>query len=138
MKRDVRLRFARRRPAALKTAFYLFVVSAALLPAVARADLSDALRREIDKTVHAAKTLRQAALAEGLRSFYTARGHAPVWATERGLTERGRAVMRLLSFAAQEGLEPGDYALAAEMRNAPAGGDPATARREMAVAILIM
>tara|TARA_R110002110_G_scaffold12812_2_gene61294 strand:- start:314 stop:1960 length:1647 start_codon:yes stop_codon:yes gene_type:complete len=138
MKRSVRRRSGQRRPVALWAAFCLFFVSASLLPASVRADLSDALRKGIDKSAHAAKTLRQAAFAEGLRSFYTARGHAPVWATGRGLTERGRAVMRLLSLAAQEGLEPGDYALAQEMRDTPTGGDEAAARREMAVAILIM
>jgi L,D-transpeptidase YcbB len=117
----------------------LLVCGTVLMPAISHAEISAALRIEIDKTVDAAKSLRETALAAGLQDFYRARNHLPVWTTERGLTERGQAALSLSSLAVPEGLEPGDYALADEIRAMPATADVTIrARREIAVADLIM
>ena len=105
---------------------------------MARADISAALRIEIGKAVDAAKSRRETALAAGLRDFYSARDHSPVWTTETGLTERGQAVLGLPSLAGQEGLVPDDYVLAAEISAVASRDDGMWARHEIAVAGLIL
>jgi L,D-transpeptidase YcbB len=122
-----------------RSAFLCLLVSGSvLMPKISHADVSAALRIEIDRFVNAAKSLRETAMAAGLHDFYSARDHSPVWTTERGLTERGKAVLRLPSFAGQEGLEPGDYTLAETTPAISTDGDVVGARREIAVANLIM
>lgn len=116
----------------------LLVSGTVLMPTIAHADVSAALRIEIDRTVKAAKSLRETALAAGLHDFYSARDHSPVWTNERGLSERGQAALRLPSLAGKEGLEPDDYTVADAIPPVSANGDIANARREIAVANLIM
>ncbi|MFG1426223.1 L,D-transpeptidase family protein [Roseixanthobacter glucoisosaccharinicivorans] len=68
---------------------------------------------------------------EALLSFYTARMDAPVFVDASGFNARGKAVLARLAAAAEDGLEPSDYA---RPRLSP-GADPlALARAELKLA----
>ena len=68
---------------------------------------------------------------EGLVAFYTERQDAPLFVDEHGITARGMAVLARLAAAAEDGLDPSDYAVA----KPAAGADPlALARAELKVA----
>lgn len=59
---------------------------------------------------------------EAMAAFYAARGYAPVFIGERGLSPRGQAVARRLARADEDGLDPKDYALAKLSAPADAAG----------------
>ncbi len=70
--------------------------------------------------------------AEALSAFYGARQGLPVFVDERGVNARGAAVLARLHAAAEDGLDPADYAVALPPRGADAA---ALAQAELRLAV---
>jgi murein L,D-transpeptidase YcbB/YkuD len=72
-------------------------------------------------------------LTPGVVAFYERRGHRPVWTDSSGATPAGESVLRQLSRAKEDGLNPENY-LVSSLATSPVGSDAvAMANREVLI-----
>jgi murein L,D-transpeptidase YcbB/YkuD len=85
-----------------------------------RADPAPAATQSDSEAIQQAIQNAPAAKQAGLLIIYQARGFAPVWLNETGLTNEGQKSLAILKAAGEEGLVPGAYAVR-EQPPAPGG-----------------
>ncbi len=118
-------------PAAAPSAPTMTPAEAAVAASAVDQATADALKLLVEREVARAGVAEERADRAALGTVYGERAHAPLFVDANGLSPRGRAVAARVSRAAEDGLEPRDYAIPA-LR-----AQTAEARAELEVAVAL-
>ena len=80
----------------------MFILGIGTFPSVGNADMQSSLRQTLKKSSDRVSIDGSEVRLQAIRSFYAGRGYDPIWYTEGGLGERGRAVETLFLKAETE------------------------------------
>ncbi len=103
--------------------FHVVLLATAITSAAAAMEVQG-LREAVLRTSKSGVNLAEMAVSEAVRSFYSRRNFQPVWFDQSGLSPRARALLTVLSKAADHGLNPATYdarKLAEDVAQAPPG-----------------